>query len=345
MPSSITKAIVSILLLLACQCSFADDPLAPRANFLGAPDRIEWETGGLYNGRFDDGTPFQIQLAYKAPASVLPTPEEFRIAYWYPRHFTGVRLMLVQQESAAGTIRLAEPAWAHTDAETFEILLSPDRQRGSGTWVSPTRGKHLSFVLHRAILYKQIVVRRPPPPKELGETMEPRPFVFSAIFPVLDDGGAKAWMHRILSRCVDNTECLNSVIVDWRSPTLLSLDGASYGYSFEAPHGNTQTEMQHYRLDNGRMQPVGLAYFLDRSAACRARASAQIVAKLAAQNLTDPKAGALDERYDPRFLALPGGLEFHFDQYEVGSYAEGMPSVVVSRAELGPCVHNLPSAG
>lgn len=339
MHTTIKQFAAGLLLLLASQCT-----LAQTESFLDARDRIEWDVGGLYDGRFSDGTPFQIQLAYPQPASVLKEAPEFSTGYWYPRHYTGQRIALIARPFRTGTITLEQFADDRKQVERFSIALSPDRLGGTGTWTSPALRKQLSFELHRVVLYKQLVVKRPPPPKEPGDQSEPRPFQFSATFPVLQDAGVKDWIRKMLDSCDATTECANSVMVDWTSPDLLSLDASNYTYSQMAAHGNTGTAMQHYRRLNGRLVPVHFDAFLDSSAACRSKVSSAIVARLAAQGLSEAKAGGLDEHRDPKFLALPGGLEFHFDQYEVGSYAEGMPSVFLSRATLGSCVRNLPDA-
>lgn len=312
-------------------------------DFLNAHDRIEWDAGGLYEGRFDDGTPFQLQLAYPRPASVPDRVAAVWNGYWYPRHFTGERIVLSAQQPTPGTIELKRWKPVGILVETVSVKLTPDRLGGAGSARSAQPGKERSFVLHRLVLYREVAVVRPAPPAPPGVPENRTPFVFSALFPVLPDPGANAWMQKTLATCTDETECSNSVMVDWASPSLMSLDATAYGYTYPAPHGNGVSSMRHYRLQDGKMIAVGLDAFLQPDPACRKKASDAIVARLRAQDMNGAKYGALSERYDPKFLALPDGLEVHFDPYEVGSYAQGSPSVFLPRAELGQCLRNLPA--
>jgi hypothetical protein len=41
---------------------------------------------------------------------------------------------------------------------------------------------------------------------------------------------------------------------------------------------------------------------------------------------------------------LASGIAFSFDPYEVGPYAQGAPSVFLTRAQLGSCLRSLPAA-
>lgn len=339
MHANLKTAILGFSLLTVLQCA----PAQTREDFLNAPGRVEWDAGGLYDGRFDDGTPFQLQLAYPRPATVPDRAAAVWNAYWYPRHFTGERIVLSAQEAKGGTIELQQWKPVGIRVETVSVKLSPDRLGGSGSSTLAQSGKERKFVLHRVLLYREVAVVRPAPPAPPGVPGNPAPFVFSALFPVLADPGANAWMRKTLATCTDETECSNSVIVDWASPSLVSLDATTYGYTYPAAHGNGVSSMRHYRLQDGKMIPVGLDAFLDPGPACRKKASDAIVARLRAQNMDDAKYGALSERYDPKFLALPDGLEVHFDPYEVGNYAQGSPSVFLPRAELGQCLGNLPA--
>ena len=339
MPTKAMKCLACLALLICFQCARAQD----REDFLHAPDRIEWDAGGLYDGRFEDGTPFQIQLAYPRPAPVSNRVAGVWNAYWYPRHFTGERIVLSAEEAPSGTIKLVQWEPISVVVETFSIALAPDRRSGSGSWTSSKLGKQLSFTLRRAILYKEVAVTRPAPPAVAGQRDYPWPFVFSALFPDLSDSAANEWMQETLGICDDTTECTNSVTVNWSSPALLSLDATTYGYTHPAAHGNSSSSVRHYRLHDGVMSQAGLDAFLEPGPGCRAKVSDAIVAKLRAQGMGGAQYGALDERSDPRFLALPDGLEFHFDPYQVGTYAQGMPSVFLTRAGLGQCLKNLPS--
>ncbi len=304
-----------------------------------APDRIEWDAGGLYDGRFADGTPFQIQLAYPRPTSVSDHTAEVWNAYWYPRHFNGERIVLSALDAPAGTIKLVQLKPIANAVETFTIALAPDRLSGSGNWTSSTLGTQRSITLHRAFLYREVAVTRPATSTQPAGS---RPFRFSALFPVLSDAVANDWMRTGLRACTDLTECANSVMVDWHSPALVSLDATTYGYTAPGAHGTSTSTMRHFELRDGKMSPLGLDRFLDLGPSCRRKVSVAIASKLQVRNLSKYQEGALHELGDAKFLALPDGIEFHFDPYDVGSYVEGSPSVFVTRSELGRCVRNLP---
>lgn len=325
-------------------CCHAVQALAAE-DFLHAPDRAEWEAGGLYDGQFDDGTPFQIQVSYPRPAGVGQHAAELSNAYWYVRTFTGERVVLAAEHPDAGMLTLVRWAPVNQRVETFRLTLAADLRSGSGTWVSSTAGKERAFVLKRTVLYDEIAVTRPAPPAMAGDPVSPFPFVFSALFPVLADSIADEWMHATLASCGDSTECTNTVMVDWQSPSLLSLDAATYGYSYAGPHGNSTSSVRHYRLHDGKMAQVSLPDFLGPDRACRTVVSGAIARKLQEEHINGFRREMLDDRYSPKFLALPNGLEFHFDPYEVGGYAQGSPSVFLPRAELGACVRNLPAIG
>ena len=300
-----------------------------REDLLHAPDRIEWDAGGLYDGRFDDGTPFQLQLRYPRPQTIPARVQAIADSYWYPRHFTGQRIVLPEQDAASGTIRLLRREPPGTIVESMTITLTPDRLGGSGTWTSSPSGKPRSFTLHRTLLYREVAVTRASPGS-------PEPFVFSAIAPVLDDAEVDGWMRHTLAACASGmTECQNRVMVDWASPSLLSLTAAIYTYMAPGEHGETASRTLHFRVKDGKRIPVGLNAFIEPGAECRATVSARLVDALRAQHMEWAERGALDKRSAPKFLALPDGLEFHFDPYEVGSYARGMPSVFLPRDQLG----------
>ena len=66
-------------------------------DFLTHKDRLEWVAGGFYEGRFADGTPFQMNLAYPTPKKInRKTGERYALdtSYWYPRRFAGETLNL-----------------------------------------------------------------------------------------------------------------------------------------------------------------------------------------------------------------------------------------------------------
>lgn len=333
----------SLALALALLPAAHAAPAQSAEQFMDAKDRVEWEAGGLYEGRFADGTRFQLELAYPLPAKAPAGVHFMRESYWYPRRFTGERLYLSAEGGAGqpGVLRLLQTGSDGTLAETFDITLRDGRTAGSGQWASSALGKRQSFSLHRLFTYRAVAVQRPLP---VVDGQSPQPFVFSALFPDIDDAAIRRTMRTDLAVCEDDGACHNRVMIDWSSPGLLSLGGSVYGLARDAAHGNTATWTSHYRVDQGKYSAVKLRDFLDRSAACSNKVSSVIVRKLRDQELTGAGRGRLDAGAEPRFLALPAGLQFHFDQYEVGSYADGQPAVFVSRAEMGGCVKALPKA-
>jgi len=312
-------------------------------DLLNAKDRVEREAGGLYDGRFEDGTGFQIELGYPRPAS--PTDSsatELGNAYWYPAHFTGQVILLAAEHSTDGRIELS---WkgdiGKEDQEKFLITLAPDRLSGVGTWTSAKLGKTMSLKIQRSVLYHSVIVTRPSP--EAQANGDKRQFVFSAIFPLLSDPLANDWVRRQAGICEGDIECANSVKVTWNSGALKSLSAGIWNYNLGTPHGNYYSLIHHYRPENRNWKELKLSSFIVQSPACRAKVSALIVTKLRAQNLSSAENGALNMRNEPKFKPTPVGISFEFDPYEVGSYAEGAPSIFLTRAQLGNCIKELPT--
>lgn len=338
MHTTTRRTLAALLLATAASSSSAQQA----EDFLAAPDRIEWDAGGLYEGRFSDGTPFQIELSYAKPEALRGDANDIPgNAYWYPRHFTGQVLVLEATQRSGERLTLATPPWREgASKETFSIVLSPDKLGGQGSWTSATLGKQLSFKLQRSVLYRAVAVTRPYP--EAQEEDPGRQFHFSAVFPLLDDRDAAAWVRTEAASCGGALECHNRITVAWRTGGLLSLESRSYEYYWRTPHGNTASTTRHYLDKGGKLVPADFGHFFAQSAACRAKASAAIVAKLRAQGLSLAEQGALGETREPKFTPLPDGIAFAWDQYEVGSYMEGAPGVFLTRAELAGCAKNLP---
>lgn len=312
-------------------------------NFFAARDRVEWDIGGLYEGRFSDGTPFQLQLVYRKPDQLpADVAEALDNRYWYPRHFTGKVLVLKADARQAGRVALSLMPGPHVQGqESFSGTISSDKLEGKGNWTSGT--KRLSFSLKRIALYRAVAVSRPSP--EAKAEGSERPFLFTAVYPVVGERAVDDWIHSRVASCGADLECFNKVEIRWQSKGLLSLDASSWDYNLGAAHGNYSSTMRHYAVDAGGWRQVGLSSFLDAGAACRTRVSSAIQAKLRADELSWPEHGALNDKRDPKFIATPKGIEFHWDPYEVGSYAQGAPSVFLTRPELGGCVKALPEAG
>lgn len=341
-PVRTVKSILGLALAACMQAAGAQSDREPEY-LLDAPGHIAWEAGGLYQGRFSDGTRFQIELAYPEPAGAQPAdaPPVMDNAYWYPRHYTGQVMRLSAAPADGKAIALAfAPVPDGPAQERFVLTLGPDRLSGKGSWTSTASGKQLTFALTRAVLYRAVALTRPSP--EAQEEGVDRPFTFSALFPVFQDRALAAWVRSSVGSCSGSLDCRNEVKVRWYSKQLLSLDASEWLYHLGAAHGNYGSTMRHYALGGATPLHVRFTNFVPARTACRNKVSAAIETKLRAQDMSWAEQGVLTEFTEPKFIATPKGIEFHWDPYEVGSYAQGAPSVFLTRAELGSCAVNLP---
>jgi hypothetical protein len=65
---------------------FADDSSATTKN-KDATEKIEWTAGGLFEGRFEDNTVFQMNLPYPTAPKLYDT-NFTQGAYWYPKKYS-----------------------------------------------------------------------------------------------------------------------------------------------------------------------------------------------------------------------------------------------------------------
>jgi hypothetical protein len=341
------KALTGALLCLAFGSALGE-VLAPGEDFLKAPDRIEWQAGGLYDGRFEDGTRFQMQLAYPRPGTVPARVTPFAESYWYPQYLTGRIFMLKSAEGTGNAVRLVMPRDGRKQAEeSFSIALAPDLLSGSGTWTNSRLRKQMQFSLQRAVVYDAVVVQRPAPP-EAQERDPARRFIFAAWFPVLGDANADAWIREQAGQCEGDLECANRVDVSWKSRSLLSLTAGVWGYNYMATHGYGYSSTRQYRIDSAGLTPLGLDAFVDTGAACTAKLVAAIATELRARKFSEVdawvKSAPLGPGKSPKFTPTPNGIVFQFDMVEVGSYMQGSPSVFLTYAQLGKCLRSLPAS-
>lgn len=344
---SMKTSLAGLFLCLAFGSACAE-VVGPGEDFLRAPDRIEWQAGGLYDGRFEDGTRFQIQLAYPRPGSVPARVTPFAEAYWYPQYLTGQTFMLKSAEGTGNAVRLVMPRDGRKQAEeSFSIALAPDLLSGSGTWTSLRLRKQMRFSLQRAVVYDAVVVQRPAPP-EARERDPERRFIFAAWFPVLGDANADAWIREQAGRCEGDLECANRVDVSWKSRSLLSLTAGVWGYNYMATHGYGYSSTRQYRIDSAGLSPLGLDAFVDTGEACATKLVAAIATELRARKFSEVDAWVKDAPFgpgkSPKFTPTPNGIIFQFDMYEVGSYVQGSPSVFLTYAQLGKCLRSLPAS-
>jgi len=328
------RRVLATVLATAAQMAAAQD-------LLQAPERTGWDAGGLYQARLADGTPFQIELAYQAPAG-LPKDAAgiMDSGYRHPLTYTGKTLPLAAVTALEGRLVLAPLLDSGAQGEErLSIVLGADRLVGTGSWKA-VDGKEQAFTLRRLVLYRAVALTRPSPQAQRAGSN--RPFVFAALFPVLKDQGAGKWVREMAGRCDADLECTNKVLVRWYSKGQLSLDASSLTYGYGAAHKQYRSGMRHYAMANGEAVHHRFTAYVAPSLACRQKVSTLLVARLQARGLSWAEQGALDYLDQPKFIPTPAGIEFHWDPYEVGSYAQGMPSVFLTRAELGECATNLP---
>lgn len=314
-------------------------------DLLQAPERIEWEAGGLYEGRFPDGRPFQVALAYPAPGGLPGDAAKIMdSAYWFPRDYTGKARSLAVLEAPVGVTTLAPLFDSGAQGpERFAVNLDADRHGGKGSWRQEEDAQAQSFSLKRIVAYHAVAVTRPSPQAQAEGSDQP--FVFSAVFPVFGDEVLDTWVRDMAGRCDADTECTNKILVRWHSKGQLSLDASAWTFGYGAAHGNYASSMRHYALGGGKAVHTRFTGFVDAGTACRDKVSATLVARLAAQGLSWAEQGTLDVFKEPKFIPTPTGIEIHWDPYEVGSFAQGIPSVFLTRAALEGCVRNLPHGG
>jgi hypothetical protein len=343
MQANLKQCVAGLLLLIGAQCTQARDG----EDFLDAPDRVQWEAGGLYDGRFEDGTPFRIELAYPLPQGVpARLQQRFVQAVWYPRDYLGVPSTLLAAGGAGMPMRLAVAnAEGVAGDEIYTVTLSPDRASGRGVLTGPGVAGQRGFTLRRSAPYVGVVVARPASAAlaSFSAYYRERGFVYSAFFPLLGDAGADSWIREQAGECRDEGECANTVRVVWRSPALVSLRATAWGDSGGA-HGDGHSTTRQYQVQDGAMTPLGLDAFIDLGTSCRELVSAATLAGLRAQGMSWPEKTGLDARGAVKFTPAPGGIAFHYDAYEAGSYAQGAPTVFVPRAAMGACVKYLPDA-
>lgn len=330
--------VASALLALAAGSVTAQENGDP----LQAAERIEWDAGGLYEGRLPDGAPFQVALAYPAPSGLPGEAGKIMAnSYWFLRDYGGTPRMLSVLDAAPGTLHLAPLLDSGAQGpQRFAIVLDADGRGAKGSWTQAEGDKGLPFSLKRLVRYRGVALTRPSP--EAQAEGSDQPFVFAALFPVFRDRALNEWVRGMAGRCDADLECTNRVSVRWYSKDQLSLDASAWTYSHGAAHHQYHSETRHYAMKDGAAIHSRFTAFAAPSTECRQQVSAALVAKLGAQGLSWAEQGALDVFKEPKFIPTPAGIEFHWDPYEVGSFGQGIASVFLTRDELGSCASNLP---
>lgn len=330
--------------LIVALLALAAGPAAAQehGDLLQAPERVEWDAGGLYEGRLPDGTPFQVALAYPAPGGLPGEAGKIMAnSWWFLRDYKGKAQELAVLEAAPGALHLAPLLDSGAQGpQRFSIVLDADGRGGKGSWTQAQGDQGLAFTLERLVRYRAVALSRPSPAAQAEGSDQP--FVFAALFPVFRDQALDAWVRAMAGRCDADLECTNRVAVRWHSKHQLSLDASAWTYGYGAAHHQFRSEMRHYAMHDGAPVHTRFTAFVAPSTACRQQVSSALVAKLGAQGLSWPEQGALGVFEEPKFIPLPRGIEFHWDPYEVGSFGQGLPSVFLTRAELGDCATHLP---
>jgi len=312
--------IIGLALAATLPGAAAEAPPSP----LAAHGRIEWDAGGLYAATLPDGTRLRFALGYPEPAGLpVDGKKVMESGYWSPRAYTG-------------------QAQAFSPDEQLAVTFDDGRLTGKAEWTPPQSTRRLTLPLERLVLYRGVAFTRPSP--EAKAEGSDQQFVFSALYPVFGDPALNDWVRAVAGKCDADLSCANRVTVRWHSAHQLSLDAGSWTYNHGAAHQNYRSETRHYALDGEAALRTRFTAYVAPSTECRARVSGLLVAKLEEQGASWAEEGKLDYLRAPKFIPLPTGIEFHWDPYEVGSFGQGMPSVFLTRAELGECATNLPKA-
>lgn len=346
--------LIPLLLLpfiFQCQHTYAD-LIDQTIDYLKDPSRKELITGGFYEGHFSDGTPFQMTLTYTTPQS------SFGASYKYPQKFTGEIINFEKSSfhnnafNLSMSDRVAEPPDFKTKILFKEKLtgkLSKDKKSVSGIWahIEGNKKKTLTFSMHRLITYKGIYVTHKSfyagEPSD-GWINPIRPFKFSAVLPILNYPEINKVNLQNASVCEYDQECSNGTSIEGYYNNLLSLKSENWGYAAGAPHGYDSFIVRNYVTKSETAREVFLDYFFKTSPTCLATLSNLVIRNLKEQQLSGAENFIInkDNYKNLNFLPTPLGLEFLFNQYEVGSYAEGEPNVFINKKQLGDCLIYLP---
>jgi hypothetical protein len=130
-------------------------------------------------------------------------------------------------------------------------------------------------------------------------------------------------------------ETIVTAHVAGHAPDFLSLRLDTYSYTGGA-HGNHLTQCHSFLWRDGLMHRVKLADFFRADSDWKSRACGVLLADLKRQKAEWPMGGEVNgfKADHFKFTVSPGGFEFYFDPYEVGSYAQGRFVVKVPFAEV-----------
>ncbi|WP_162818194.1 hypothetical protein [Aquirhabdus parva] len=348
------KLILLFVVQILClwQCAFADTD-NPDVNYLKDKSRIESIVGGFYEGRFSDGTPFQMTLYYSKE-------DEKYSSYQYPRQLKGeaigIRQSSFQGDSFTLSVIADDP---NTEGkvlykEEFVGTLSNDKKNASGIWTHTAnqKKKTLNFSMQQISVYKEISVThksiyasRPLESYEVGFIDPTRPFKFSAVFPVFNDEKIDKRNLEDAAICDHDQECSNGIYILGYYNNLLSLSSEFWWYDAGSAHGHYSSLTRHYIWASGISQEVFLDHFLKFSPTCLAMLS-NLVRKGLGEISGAKYFKITQQSYKQvKFLPSPLGLQFMFDVEEFGAYGEGTPpSVFLPKESIKQCLTYLPKS-
>lgn len=316
-------------------------------NYLMDPNKIEWDAGGFYEGSFEDGTPFQMDLPYPIPESINrkeSQPHTLSPSYWYPKNFSGKTIQLRIRSFSQNFVELVaeteDKNGNFVDAEVFKGTLSPDRITMYGVWKQTNKNRQLKFSMKRVYPYHGVDVTHSRN-TTIDDDNPSRPFVFSVIFPIIGNQHADSWIRDLMSTCEHDLECTNQVTIAFHANTSLSLHGWAWGYSNRMAHGNGSSAYKHFKIIDTSLSPAELNHFISVSPNCLHTVSKNIVSLLE-EKVDRPENGTIEDWKHIKFLPTPVGIQFDFDPYELGGYLSAA-TVFVKKKDIEQCVKYLPT--
>ncbi|WP_233836607.1 hypothetical protein [Paraburkholderia sp. ZP32-5] len=312
MRKTVAYVLVTVAMLLGATTARADNPTTECKRL--DEKQAEWISGGFYEGSFEDGTPFQMNLFQPPPAAVeneMPA-EGLQSEYWYPRHRRRAKLHLeVSVSGEAGLLirTMGIVQWPHiTDdkesdsgkstSETFTATHSKDWAEIEGVWSSDTLHKEMHFHMTRAFSYRTSVYSFLT--DDSIQLWDSRRSINVRTYPIMDDsmhGPKRAALHTLLDKLNDSAaesycdvQDSSTLAAEWASADFLFLTKLSNEYRLGAAHGiGDLYSISHYELRDGQYEQVYLDSFYEPSLACENQLFDQMVVGLVADQAAQPE--------------------------------------------------------
>lgn len=326
----------------ACKACIYDNQVienAAKAGFLNHPQRIEWEYGGFYEGIFDDGTPFQMDLPYPTPDSIKAKlkddPYSPSAGYWNPRLVTSQDLKALKMTLNGDKFTLSEER-----GETFSGNFSNGKADASGQWVSLDKKESRQFSMKRIYSQKSVTVYVYMTCKEHKRGW----YTYRTSFPVLADSKLDNWIKKML---VDHGKEELRVRLVWASKNKSQIALYGYNYNYDGPpYGATSAFYKFFIKKAGSYTAVEPKEFLNLSKPCSAKLKKKLVSGLKAQNMNGPEGDALNASLLSPWVS-PSGVYFFYTLRIAGAghIADEFAyyDVFIGKDQLGDCVNKLPS--